>query len=331
MKKILVLAMTLVMMMTMTLGVNAAEYRVKSGDVLWRIARDYDTSIEAIVDLNNIANRDLIYVNQLLELPEVTSQEEATLSNAEKAVAVIESIGTSNTEPIAYINPNMYIQHNLGAKDGLAGFGELASMLPEGSYGKNVRVFEDGDYVIMHNEYNFFGPKVGFDIFRFEEGLIVEHWDNLAPIAEPNPSGRTQLDGATAVMDLELTEANKALVEDFVNTFLLGNNDGRQKITDYINPVTYLQHNSSVADGLDGFGAAMAKMAETGTPMVYSENHFILGAGNFVLAASEGQFFGEDVAFYDLFRLEDGLIVEHWDVIESIPSEDQWMNTNGKF
>jgi hypothetical protein len=42
-----------------------------------------------------------------------------------------------------------------------------------------VRVFQDSDFVFAHTEYDFFGPKIGFDIFRFEEGLIVEHWDNL--------------------------------------------------------------------------------------------------------------------------------------------------------
>lgn len=42
-----------------------------------------------------------------------------------------------------------------------------------------ARVFEDGDYVFAHSDYNFFGPKIGFDIFRFENGKIVEHWDNL--------------------------------------------------------------------------------------------------------------------------------------------------------
>ena len=37
-----------------------------------------------------------------------------------------------------------------------------------------VRAFEDGDYVVLHTDYNFYGPKVGFDIFRFEDGKIVE-------------------------------------------------------------------------------------------------------------------------------------------------------------
>jgi len=51
-----------------------------------------------------------------------------------------------------------------------------------------VRV-QDGDYVFTHTDYNFFGPKIGFDIFRFENGQIVERWDNLQEIAGPNPSG----------------------------------------------------------------------------------------------------------------------------------------------
>jgi predicted SnoaL-like aldol condensation-catalyzing enzyme len=41
-----------------------------------------------------------------------------------------------------------------------------------------IRVFQDDDFVFAQTEYDFFGPKIGFDIFRFEEGLIVEHWDS---------------------------------------------------------------------------------------------------------------------------------------------------------
>ena len=76
-----------------------------------------------------------------------------------------------------------------------------------------VRVFQDGDFVFAHTDYDFFGPKIGFDIFRFEDGKIVEHWDNLQekPRA-PNPSGHTMTDGPTEATDLDQTEANKALV-----------------------------------------------------------------------------------------------------------------------
>ncbi|MEM9015288.1 MAG: nuclear transport factor 2 family protein, partial [Pseudomonadota bacterium] len=162
------------------------------------------------------------------------------------------------------------------------------------------------------------------------DGLIVEHWDNLAPITPPNPSGRTQFDGATEVTDLDKTEANKALVEGFVRDVLM--NGESDKMTTYINPDKYLQHNSQVADGLDGLGEALAFFAENGLVMEYETLHKVLGQGNFGLTMSEGKFgAGDHVAFYDLFRVEDGLIVEHWDVIQTIPPREEWKNDNGKF
>ena len=72
-------------------------------------------------------------------------------------------------------------------------------------------------------------------------------------------------------------------------------------------------------------------MAENGIKMVYTTNHKVLGEGNFVLSISEGSFAGKATSFYDLFRVENGKIVEHWDVMESIIPKEQWKNANGKF
>ena len=253
------------------------------------------------------------------------------LSNKEKATAVIESLETGNPEAIAYINPNKYIQHNLAVGDGLAGFGAIMKNAPEGGFkAKVVRVFEDGDFVVLHTQYDFFGPKVGFDVFRFEEGLIVEHWDNLAEIAPANPSGRTQLDGETSISNLDKTSENKELVRNFVNDVLRNGQGG--KMTDYISATEYLQHNTAVADGLDGLGAALNYFAENGLVMEYDTVHKVLGEGNFVLTISEGKFGkGDPTSYYDLFRVKDGLIVEHWDVIETILPEADRKNKNGKF
>ena len=81
-----------------------------------------------------------------------------------------------------------------------------------------------------------------------------------------------------------------------------------------------------------GFGAAMKYFTENGLVMEFQKTHKVLGEGNFVLTISEGKFGkGESTSFYDLFRLEDGKIVEHLDVIEPIPAKADWKNDNGKF
>lgn len=253
-----------------------------------------------------------------------------TLTNKEKAVALLESLETGDQTAVAYINPNKYIQHNLAVADGLEGFGAILQHKPEGGFKANiVRAFEDGDYVFTHTEYDFFGPKVGFDIFRFEDGLIVEHWDNLLETAAPNPSGHTQTDGPTTSSDLDKTAANKALVKDFVATILM--NGQFDKLGNYFDGDNYIQHNPAIGDGVSGLGAALEAMAKQGITMVYTKNHIVSGEGNFVLAVSEGTFAGKPTSFYDLFRIENGKIAEHWDVIETIMPEAERKNTNGKF
>jgi len=273
-----------------------------------------------------------LVASAIFSLSAGVTAEQINMLNKDKAVALISSIETGNPEPISYVNPNKYIQHNLAVGDGLSGFGEVMKMLPKGSAKADIkRVFQDGEYVVLHTEYNFFGPKAGFDVFRFEQGKIVEHWDNLQQKAPANASGRTQFDGATDIVDLDKTASNKAIVADFVDTILI--NGEMSKISNFIDAQDqdYLQHNPGVADGLSGLGQALGELAKQGMPMVFTKNHKIIGQGNFVLAISEGKFLNQHVAFYDLFRLTNGKIVEHWDTIENIPEKSQWKNSNGKF
>ncbi|RWX19759.1 hypothetical protein EHI42_04390 [Rhizobium hidalgonense] len=256
---------------------------------------------------------------------------ETQMTPQEKQVVdLLKSIETGAAEPVGAINPEKYIQHNLGAADGLKGFGELLAALPKGSAKVNtLRVFQDGDFVFAHTEYEFFGPKIGFDIFRFENGKIVEHWDNLQQTAGPNPSGNSMLDGPTDAKDLAGTETNKKLVSAFVDDILV--NGRMEKLAGYFDGDNYIQHNPEIANGLSGLGAALKAMAQAGVTMKYDTVHKVLGKGNFVLTVSEGIFAGKPTSFYDLFRVENGKIAEHWDTIETIPAKADWKNQNGKF
>jgi len=249
----------------------------------------------------------------------------------QQVVSLLKAIESGDPAPVAAINPDRYIQHNLGAADGLAGFGALLQALPEGSARVNtVRVFQDGEFVFTHTDYDFFGPKIGFDIFRFEHGRIVEHWDNLQEKPKsPNPSGRSMIDGPTQSSDVHKTEVNKALVAAFVDDILV---HGRMsKLHGYFAGDSYLQHNPQIADGLSGLDHALGEMAKAGITMKYDTVHKVLGEGNFILVVSEGRLADAPVAFYDLFRVEEDRIAEHWDTIESIPARPAWQNPNGKF
>ncbi len=257
------------------------------------------------------------------------------MTNTQKALELIGTFATGDTEKAASLLAEGYIQHNLAYGTGREAFAGSVSYLasaPVKTTVKNIRAFEDGDKVFLQTVYNFAGAgeQVAFDIFRIDkDGLIAEHWDNLASVAEPNPSGHTQIDGAMEIADLDKTEANRELVKNFLYDVMQGNNSA--KTPDYFEGDIYIQHNTAIADGLSGLGAALAAMAEQNIRMIYDKVHQVLAQGNFVLAVSEGTFGGAPTSYYDLWRVENGKIAEHWDVMETIAEKSTWQNQNGKF
>jgi predicted SnoaL-like aldol condensation-catalyzing enzyme len=256
-------------------------------------------------------------------------------SKIEKALELINTFATGDTEKAASLLAEDYIQHNLAygtGRDAFVGSVEWMAAAPVKSTVKNIRAFEDGDKVFLHTVYNFAGAgeQVAFDIFRFDEdGKICEHWDNLAGLAEPNPSGHTQTDGQVEARDLDATEASREVVRNFLADVMQGAHP--EKTPEYFDGDAYLQHNTQIADGLSGLGAALAAMAEQGVSMVYDTVHMVLAQGDMVLAVSEGSFGGVPTSYYDLWRVEGGKIAEHWDVMETIAARDTWQNENGKF
>ena len=228
-----------------------------------------------------------------------------------------------------------YIQHNPFIPTGLEPFIGLLPVLAEaGTTAENIRMFEDGNYVFMHNIWRnadpFGAPEmVAFDIIRVDEnGKVAEHWDALQPLVTETASGRTQTDGPTEVTDLDKTEENKALAVALIEDVLMGKNPA--KITEYISAESYAQHNPMIKDGLTGIVEAVETLTAQNNMFVYKEIHAVLGEGNFVLTVSEGEWGGKPHAFYDLFRVEDGKMVEHWDVIQEVPTTGL-ANTNGMF
>jgi predicted SnoaL-like aldol condensation-catalyzing enzyme len=137
------------------------------------------------------------------------------------------------------------------------------------------------------------------------------------------------IDGPTRATDQARTETNKQLARSIIDDILIkGEMD---KLAGYYHGDDYIQHDPGVADGVSGTRAAFAALAREKSVRRYDQIHMVLGDGSFVLVVSEGEYVGAHSAFYDLFRLADGKIAEHWDTMSSIPAREQWKNGNGKF
>lgn len=253
-----------------------------------------------------------------------------TVKKKDQIRALLKSIETGDPDAVAVVNEARYVQHNPHTNEGSEGLAELFARIAKTSPRvKIVRAFEDDEFVFAHTEYDFADRNVGFEVFRFADGQAVEHWDNIQSRMGPNASGNTMTDGATEPTDLDRTESNRDHVRSFVEGVLVG---GRlDKLADYVDAETYIEHNPQRADGLDHLRAVLDG-TEGGAPeKSYGTIHRVLAEGNFVLTMCEGTLGDTDSAFYDLYRVDGERIVEHWDTVDAIAPRSEWNNDNGKF
>ncbi len=253
-----------------------------------------------------------------------------TVANKDKIRALLKSIETGDPEPVAVVNEARYIQHNPQTHEGSEGLASLFKRLSKTGPRVNiVRAFEDGEFVFGHTEYDFASRRIGFEVFRFEDGQAVEHWDNIQERKGPNLADRSMVDGPTEAVDLDLTESNRSLIRSFVENVLVGGQIDR--LTDFIDANAYAEHNPHLSDDVTALQFALTAEGENGRRIEYHRIHRVLAEGNFVLCVSEGRHDGFHSAFYDLFRLDKGKVVEHWDTSEKIAPRSEWKNDNGKF
>ena len=243
---------------------------------------------------------------------------------------LLKGIETGDPDSVAVVNEAKYIQHNPQTHEGSEGlaalFARLAKTNPRVAV---VRAFADGDFVFAHTEYDFATRRIGFEVFRFEGDQAVEHWDNIQARRGPNPSGRSMVDGPSDSTDLDRTEANRALVRALIEEVFIERRFDR--LTRFIDEEQFAQHNPDLDDGVAALRVALEATSE-GDPVVsYQTLHRVLAEGSFVLSVCEGRLAGVHSAFYDLFRLADARVVEHWDTIEAVAPKSEWKNDNGKF
>ena len=98
-----------------------------------------------------------------------------TLAKKDQICALLKSSETGDPGSISVVNEAKYIQHSPQTQEGSEGLAALFKRLSKTSPRVNiVRAFEDGDFVFAHTEYDFASSRIGFEIFRFEDGQIPD-------------------------------------------------------------------------------------------------------------------------------------------------------------
>lgn len=131
----------------------------------------------------------LLFAAVLSPAAHATPEQEA--ANKAAVLAFYEQgLNQKNADAALKYVGDRYVQHNPNAADGPEGFRKFVAFLRDKfpkSHSEIKRVFTDGDYVILHvhavREPGARGNAI-IDIFRLEQGKIVEHWDAVQPIPE---------------------------------------------------------------------------------------------------------------------------------------------------
>ena len=219
-----------------------------------------------------------------------------------------------------------YTQHSAGVKDGRKEFVEFFEPFIKRNPDRQmeiVRSFSDGQYVFIHAFQSLNNGQhkwVTMDMFDTDlNDRIIEHWDVICAYEEVNHTD--MVSGTSKIADLEETENNKRLVTNFLkHTFIEGNLD---HLEDFIDE-NCIQHSPKMQNGIVGW----RNYFESG--IRYEFVFKVIGEGNFVTALSKSFDEINEFAVFNLFRVESGKIVEHWDCIEVIAPKSEWVNS-GKF
>ncbi|PCI31563.1 MAG: polyketide cyclase [Flavobacteriaceae bacterium] len=252
------------------------------------------------------------------------------LENAKKLY--LEGIRDGKIEVIKEYSGNRYTQHSTGVADGAQGFIDFFKGFLERTKDRDIRIIrtiEDGSFVFVHvyqDIDNGTAKWITTDMFDTDSNdKLVEHWDVISAYKEANEtsSGNDMILGDFEIKDIDKTEENKALVRSFITEVF--QNKNHKDVEKYVSTETYIQHNPNVPNGIDAVKQFLATQ-----DFNYDFIFKIIGQGNHVVSYSKATFGGQELAVFDIFRIENGKIVEHWDNMEPVPPREEWKNS-GKF
>jgi len=124
----------------------------------------------------------------------------------------------------------------------------------------------------------------------------------------------------------DLLETNKKMVREFYD-LALNAKKPEEAVAKYLGPY-YRQHNPGAGDGAEAF-IAFVRGFTTAFPTLHFDFKRFIAEGNLVVVQSHlvREPGDRGVAVMDIFRIENGRIVEHWDTLQEIPGSAANKNT----
>ncbi len=303
----------------------------------WDSAADADASMASFMDAP--ATQDYLSMIDMTAMEmrrsvEIASPRARSLDHATRLYMEGIRDGNARAAVEAYTG-DRYTQHSTGVRDGVEGFVEFFEPFIERNPKRDidiVRSIVDGRFVFLMAAQSLNDGEsrwVTTDLFDTDgNDKIIEHWDVIHEWGGENPGGHTQVDGATEITDLDKTEENKVVVRRLLEeAFIL---EPTASFDEFISSETYINHNPDAPDGIEALKEMDRMAREKGETLYYKKVHRIVGQGNFVVSFAHQVWNDIDYAAFDIFRLEDGMIVEHWDNVEVLPDPADLVNS-GKF
>ncbi|QEM09730.1 ester cyclase [Mucilaginibacter rubeus] len=238
-----------------------------------------------------------------------------TITNKQKVLSFYKQIvGLRKTELIPEFIIENYKQHNPTVKQGREGVTEMINYLkklplpPEDAKSPIVRAIQDGDLVVTHLDVQFMGKRMAvIDLFKLKDGMLIEHWDAIQSL--PDESGKvvTATNGTIDIDHNVSAESSKLAVEQFYKAVV-----DKQPADPFVDKA-YLEHDASVITSGKGLAGYLAN-SEMSVKV-----HRIIAEGDFVVVQSQLNKQDKAFMFYEIFRVANNKIEEHWSVEQAIP------------
>ncbi len=139
-------------------------------------------------------------------------------------------------------------------------------------------------------------------------------------------------EASAALAKAELEEANRQIVVTMYNLLM---NEHKVDAALELIGADYKQHNVRAPDGKEFIRGAF-KERFTEYPRFRSDIQRTVADGDLVVVHTHERYDPTDPndlgnAIMDIYRVKDGLIVEHWDTYMPVPPKAQWQHDNGMF